>query len=88
MFKSRNNLGQIIKNYKFFGLLGFFHSLMIITHMIAMSLTQVTYMIAVKRTSLLFSIGYGYIFFKEEKIRERLLGSLLMIIGVILIVVF
>ena len=23
MFKSRNNLGQIIKNYKFFGLLGF-----------------------------------------------------------------
>ncbi|MEK6678620.1 MAG: EamA/RhaT family transporter, partial [Nitrospirota bacterium] len=53
MFKSRNNLGQIIKNYKYFGFLGFFHSLMVITHMVAMSLTQVTYMIAVKRTSLL-----------------------------------
>ncbi|MBI3353736.1 MAG: EamA family transporter [Nitrospirae bacterium] len=88
MFKSRNNLGQIIKNYKFFGLLGFFHSIMIITHMIAMSLTQVTYMIAVKRTSLLFSAGYGYFLFKEEKMRERLLGSILMIIGVVLIVVF
>lgn len=88
MLKSRNNLSQIIKNYKFFGLLGFFHSIMIITHMIAMSLTQVTYMIAVKRTSLLFSVGYGYLLFKEEKIRERLLGSILMIIGVVLIVVF
>ncbi|MEK6657363.1 MAG: DMT family transporter [Nitrospirota bacterium] len=88
MFKSRNNLGQIIKNYKFFGLLGFFHSTMIITHMIAMSLTQVTYMIAVKRTSLLFSAGYGYFLFKEEKMRERLLGSILMIIGVVLIVIF
>lgn len=88
MLKSRNNLSQIIKNYKFFGLLGFFHSIMIITHMIAMSLTQVTYMIAVKRTSLLFSVGYGYLLFKEEKVRERLLGSILMIIGVVLIVVF
>lgn len=88
MLKSRNNLSQIIKNYKFFGLLGFFHSIMIITHMIAMSLTQVTYMIAVKRTSLLFSVGYGYLLFKEEKIRERLLGSILMIIGVVLIVAF
>lgn len=88
MLKSRKNLGQIVKNYKFFGMLGFFHSVMIITHMIAMSLTQVTYMIAVKRTSLLFSVGYGHLFFKEEKIRERLLGSALMIIGVVLIVVF
>lgn len=88
MFKSRNNLGQIIKNYKYFGFLGFFHSLMVITHMVAMSLTQVTYMIAVKRTSLLFSAGYGYFLFKEEKMRERLLGSILMIIGVVLIVVF
>src|SRR3990170_381451 len=70
MFKSRNNLGQIIKNYKYFGFLGFFHSLMVITHMVAMSLTQVTYMIAVKRTSLLFSAGYGYFLFKEEKMRE------------------
>lgn len=88
MFKSRNNFGQIIKNYKYFGFLGFFHSLMVITHMVAMSLTQVTYMIAVKRTSLLFSAGYGYFLFKEEKLRERLLGSILMIIGVALIVVF
>ena len=75
MFKSRNNLGQIIKNYKFFGLLGFFHSIMIITHMIAMSLTQVTYMIAVKRTSLLFSAGYGYFLFKEEKMRGAAVGE-------------
>lgn len=88
IFKSRNNLGQIIKNYKYFGFLGFFHSLMVITHMVAMSLTQVTYMIAVKRTSLLFSAGYGYFLFKEEKMRERLLGSILMIIGVVLIVIF
>jgi drug/metabolite transporter (DMT)-like permease len=42
-------------------------------------------MISIKRTSLLFSIFYGYILFKEENIRERLLGSFFMLGGALLI---
>lgn len=66
--------------------IGITYSLMIIFHMLAMSLTKVAYMISVKRLSLFFSIFYGYIIFREERIGERTLGSVLMFIGFLLIV--
>ncbi len=65
--------------------IGVTYSLMIIFHMIAMSLTNVAYMISVKRMSLFFSILYGYILFKEERIGERTAGTLLMFAGFVLI---
>ncbi len=68
--------------------IGFFTALMIVTHFVALSLTDVAYMISVKRTSLLFSVLYGWLFFGEERIRERFLGSTLMLLGVISITVF
>lgn len=67
-------------------MIGLTFSLMIIFHMTAMSLTKVAYMISVKRLSLLFSIVYGYIIFKEDNIRERMLGGILMFAGFLLIV--
>lgn len=69
-----------------FALIGVTFALMIIFHMTAMSLTQVAYMISVKRISLFFSIVYGYLIFKEENIRERMLGSVMMFAGFLLIV--
>lgn len=53
--------------------------------MTAISLTFVTYVISIKRLSVVFSVFLGYFLFKEEGIKERLLGSLLMVTGVILI---
>jgi uncharacterized membrane protein len=67
---------------------GFCHATSIGAHMIAISLTQVAYMISVKRLSLLIGVVFGYLFFKEANIRERLFGTLLMIIGFALIVLF
>ncbi|MCK7510529.1 MAG: hypothetical protein MZV70_45055 [Desulfobacterales bacterium] len=61
---------------------------MIISHMIAMSLTQVAYMISVKRLSLIFGVIYGYVLFRESGIRERLAGTALMIAGFALIILF
>ncbi|MBI5642693.1 MAG: DMT family transporter [Deltaproteobacteria bacterium] len=61
---------------------------MMFAHFIAISLTQVAYMISVKRTSLLFSVLYGKILFNEVNIRERLLGSAIMLLGVFLIILF
>lgn len=65
---------------------GLCHAVGIFAHMIAVSLTQVAYMISVKRLSLLIGVVFGYLFFKETHMRERFLGTLLMVIGFALIV--
>ena len=62
------------------------YSSMIIFHMLAMNLVNVAYMISVKRTSLLFSILYGYLLFNEERIAGKAIGSVIMLSGFILIV--
>ena len=59
---------------------------MILCHMLAMSMVNVAYMISVKRTSLLFSILYGHVLFKEEKIAEKAVGGIMMFVGFLLIV--
>jgi drug/metabolite transporter (DMT)-like permease len=58
-----------------------------IAGVVALSLTNVAYMIAVKRLSLLMGIVYGHFLFREEGLRERLAGGGLMVAGVALIVV-
>ena len=65
---------------------GLTYAMMIIFHMIAISMTQVAYMISVKRMSLFFSIFYGYLIFKETNIRERTVGSIIMFSGFLLLV--
>jgi uncharacterized membrane protein len=66
---------------------GIFYALMIITHMEAMRLTKVAYMISIKRTSLLMGVLYGYFMFREENIGERFFGAVLMFCGFVLVVV-
>lgn len=59
----------------------------VIFGVIALSLTNVAYMIAVKRMSLLMGIVYGHFMFREEGVLERLAGGVLMVAGVALIVI-
>lgn len=66
---------------------GIFYALMVLTHMSAMKLTKVAYMVSVKRSSLLISILFGYLLFREEHIRDRFLGAALMFAGFVLVVV-
>src|SRR3972149_9859344 len=54
--------------------IGFFTSIMMMSHFIAISMIDVAYMISMKRLSLLMSVFYGWALFKEEKIKERLFG--------------
>ncbi len=61
------------------------YSVEIVTHMVAVNMTNVAYMIAVKRLSLLMGVLYGHFLFGEEAIGERLLGGSLMVAGVALI---
>jgi uncharacterized membrane protein len=45
-------------------------------------------MITIKRLSLIIGSGYGFLFFGERNIRERLVGAVLMFTGFVVIVVF
>jgi len=51
----------------------------------AISLTLVAYVIAIKRTSVIISVIFGHSIFKEKGIKERLLGAIIMVIGVLFI---
>jgi drug/metabolite transporter (DMT)-like permease len=58
---------------------------MIFSHTLAISLIEAAYMLSVKRSSLLFGVLFGALLFKEEKVRERLLGASIMMCGVLII---
>ncbi len=84
--KGRGRISLTKKDIVPFSLIGITYGGMIIFHMVAMSMTQVAYMIAVKRTSLLFSIFYGHVLFREKNIAEKTVGGCIMLAGFFLIV--
>jgi len=65
---------------------GAFMAAMVIAHFYAIVHVEVAYMIAVKRTSLLFGILYGAWLFHETGLRQHLAAGALMVLGVFLIV--
>ncbi len=87
MVKTRGGLKISKKDILPLSSIGVTFALMIIFHMLAMSLVNVAYMISIKRTSLLFSILYGHLLFREEKIAEKALGAIIMLLGFVLIVI-
>ncbi|MBF0225997.1 MAG: DMT family transporter [Desulfobacterales bacterium] len=64
------------------GLLVFFH---IVFHSIAIELIKAAYMISIKRLSVLFTVIYGKMIFKEENFVVRFLGALFMLTGALII---
>jgi uncharacterized membrane protein len=67
-------------------LVGGFTVLAFVFQMTALSMTLVAYVIALKRTSGMISAILGHFIFKEERLRERLLGAAIMFAGVLFIV--
>jgi drug/metabolite transporter (DMT)-like permease len=57
----------------------------VLAQMIALTMTLAAYVIAVKRTSILFEVILGHVVFRESGLRERLAGVAVMIAGVLLI---
>lgn len=62
---------------------GALNAIAAVAQMTAITLTLVPYVIAVKRTSLLFSVGLGGLMFGETRLRERALGATVIFAGVI-----
>lgn len=54
----------------------------------ALTMTLVSYVLSVKRFSALITIILGWLFFKESRIKQKLLGGFIMVAGVIIIAVF
>jgi uncharacterized membrane protein len=84
-FKSHQPLTQIRSHYRALVLIGGLSSLTVLLQMQAIQLTLVTRVIAIKRLSTLLGVFWGHLFFKEQGIRERALGAILMIFGVFVI---
>lgn len=59
-----------------------FMAIMVVTHFLALAQVEAAYMIAVKRTSLLFGMLYGAILFGEKHLGRHLIAGAFMVAGV------
>ncbi len=65
--------------------IGFFAALMSIAQMIAFSMAAVAYVVAIKRMSSVFTAAGGHFFFGEARVKERILGISIMILGALFV---
>ena len=87
LFQGRSIPDLIRKKWRAFSCIGLFNALTGVSQAIAVQMSFVSYLIAVKRASVIFTALYGFLFLKEKNMRERLAGIILMVLGVLLIVV-
>lgn len=85
LWKNYGKIKKLILHGKLFGLIGLSMACVSITHYLAINIAAVPYVISLKRTSLLIGVIYGAIWFKETNIKERLIGSIIMTAGVLII---
>ncbi len=76
---------ELKTNFHFLALSGIASFIAALSLFAAFELGLASYVISIKRTSILFTIILGYIFFKEDNIIKSLLTGSLMIIGIFLI---
>ena len=87
-FRTKHFYSKVLSRPVLFLLIGILITIMIITHLSAVNLVEVAYMVSVKRLSILFGVIYGVMLFKETNIKERLLGATVMVSGIVMITVF
>jgi uncharacterized membrane protein len=88
LLKSKQPFQQLRQHYPMLLLIGGLSTISVLCQMQAIQMTQVTQVIAIKRTSALFGVLWGHLLFKEKGLRERTAGTILMMIGVFAITVF
>ena len=83
---ARHDSGISRKSIFLFFLGGILFSFSVLMHFKAIALARVSYMISVKRLSLVISVFYGAVIFKEKNIGYRLFGSSVMLAGVLIMI--
>jgi uncharacterized membrane protein len=77
-FQLRTNLFKLV-------LLGSLKAVDMLCHVTAIGLTMAANSVAVRQTSLLMGVGFGYLIFKEKNIKTRFFGSAIMVLGICLL---
>lgn len=85
VWKSPNAFAKIQQDWKLLCIIGVLTTGAALAHFTAIRTALVAYAISVKRFATVFSVLYGAFLFKEKHIAERLGGTLLMILGTVLI---
>jgi uncharacterized membrane protein len=88
LLKKRRGSTIFIKNIKNLSMLGVLQASTQIFSVIAITMTIVPYLIAVRRTSIFFSSFLGFVGFKERHIVQRSISISIMITGVFILVLF
>ena len=81
----RGGYSKIRQNFKAALLVALLMAVMVYLHFLALEKIEVAYMISVKRTSLLFGIIFGVLFFREKHLGMHLFAGCLMLAGVAII---
>lgn len=80
---------QLCQGYKSFFGVAFFNILGMAFYLLALGMTtQVSYVLAIRSINLLIATFFGYLFFREKNISERLIGTTFMVAGLAVITVF
>lgn len=79
---------EIKTNFSALALLGFSSAFMMVTSAYAVLMSIVPYVISLKRSSVVFAIFFGYFFFNEKNIKNALIGTIIMLVGGVLITLF
>jgi len=86
--KNLNTKALLSKNTLFLFCLSLFFSLMLVLQLHAFSLINVAYVLSLKRASILLSVLAGFVFFNEQKMKERIIATLIMVFGGVIIILF
>lgn len=87
-FNFKKKIREIKANLNMLMSLGFSSAFMVATAAYAMLVAIVPYVISLKRSSVIFAIFFGYLFFNEKNIGNALLGTIIMLIGGVLITLY
>ena len=83
--KKNTNTKHITANLKSLLPIGLFSAMALVAQMTAINITLVAYVISVKRAGLIFGVLFGHFVFNEKGVKERLLGAVIMVLGVVMI---
>ena len=79
---------QLKARWKAFAGIALLMALVLFCQTAAIEQALVPYVISIKRTSILGSIIWGWLFFGEKNLKRRLIGAAVMLAGVVLITIF
>jgi uncharacterized membrane protein len=86
MARRRTRFADLSSHQALFWQRGLFEILFMVIKLYALTILQAPYVVGIQRISVLFSVVSGKVFFQEEHFVRRLIGSLLVVGGVVSII--